>query len=111
MKPRFFSRRFTTGELGWVGLVVFVVLVDSIAWANQATGRKKDETMSIAWGRWLQSPGSRVATGIAWATLSMHLFLSWPLPGEKCLKHVVQKAVLRRYKSQLNGIPTKFPDP
>lgn len=88
---RFFSRRLTTGEKGWMGLVAYIIAVDSVAWANQATNRKKDETMSVAWGRWLQHPGSRVATGVAWAVISFHLFLSWPLPGEKTLKHVVQK--------------------
>lgn len=95
---KLFSRRLTTGEIGWVGLIGYIVLIDSIAWANQATNRRKDETMSVAWGRWLQHPGSRVATGAAWGVISLHLFLSMPLPGEKCLKHVVQKAVKRRHQ-------------
>lgn len=83
-------RKMTSGEKGWIGLVAYVLVVDSLAWANQVRGLKKDETMSVAWGRWLQHPRARYLTGIAWATMSLHLFLSWPLPGEKTLKHFVQ---------------------
>lgn len=89
-------RKLTTGEKGWLGLIAYVVTIDSIAWANQATNRRKDETMSVSWGRWLQHPKARYATGIAWGIMSLHLFLSLPLPGEKTLKHVVQK--LARWK-------------
>jgi hypothetical protein len=89
-------RKLTTGERGWIGLVAYIVAVDSVAWVNQVRDRRKDETMSVAWGRWLQRPSSRILTGIAWATVSTHLFLSWPLPGEKTLKCVVQKTFRKR---------------
>lgn len=88
-------RKLTTGEKGWIGLVVYVIGVDAIAWANQATNRRRDETMSVAWGRWLQHPASRAGVGIAWGIVSLHLFLSTPLPGEKTLKLVVQGAARR----------------
>lgn len=90
------KRRLTTGEKGWLGLVVYIFAVDSIAWKNQVRYRKKDETMSVSWGRWLQCPRNRALTGIAWVTISLHLFLSMPLPGEKTLKNFVQSAVKKR---------------
>lgn len=82
------KRTLTTGERGWIGLLAYVIAVDSIAWRNQLKG-KDDETMSLSWGRWLQFPGSRTATGFAWALITCHLFLSMPLPGGKTLKKVV----------------------
>lgn len=89
-------RKMTTGEKGWIGLVAYIVAVDSVAWVNQVRERRQDETMSVAWGRWLQNPKSRAFTGTAWAVVTLHLFLSWPLPGEKTLKFVVQRAFRRR---------------
>lgn len=82
------KRKLNTGELGWIGLVFYVIAVDSFAWRNQLKG-KNDETMSLSWGRWLQHPASRGATGIAWAVITFHLFLSTPLPGGKTLKKAV----------------------
>ena len=76
-------RKLSTGELGWVGISLFVVAVDTIAWIRQ------DETMSVSFGRWVQNPKGRAATGIAWATVSAHLFWSTPLPGAKVLKSAV----------------------
>lgn len=86
MKPH---RRLTTGELGWVGLVGYVVLVDSVAWRNQ-TKNRKDETMSVAFGRSLQNPVARIGTLLAWGMVTAHLFWSVPLPGGKTLKRLVQ---------------------
>lgn len=82
------ARKPTTGELGWFGLVAYVAIVDSVAWRNQLQG-KKDETMSLAFGRWLQNPWSRGATGLAWAVVTAHLFWSTPLPGGQTLKKIV----------------------
>lgn len=82
-------RRPTTGELGWVGLVGYVVLIDAIAWKNQ-TKNKKDETMSVAFGRSLQHPVARIGTLLAWGMVTAHLFWSVPLPGGKTLKRLVQ---------------------
>lgn len=81
-------RRLKTGERGWLGLLAYVIIIDSIAWRNQMKG-EDDETMSLSWGRWLQFPRSRAATGAAWALLTAHLFLSLPIPGQKTLKSVV----------------------
>lgn len=83
-------RRLKTGERGWLGLVAYIIVVDAIAWRNQMKG-KDDETMSLSWGRWLQFPRSRAATGFAWAFITAHLFLSLPIPGQKTLKNVVIK--------------------
>lgn len=83
-------RKLKTGERGWLGLLAYVIIVDSIAWRNQLKG-KDDETMSVAWGRWLQFPHSRAATGVAWALITGHLFLSLPIPGQRTLKNVVIK--------------------
>lgn len=79
---------FKTGEKGWLGLVAYIIIIDSIAWRNQMKG-KDDETMSLSWGRWLQFPRSRAATGLAWVLITAHLFLSLPIPGQKTLKNVV----------------------
>lgn len=84
------KRKLKTGERGWIGLLAYVIIVDSIAWRNQMKG-KDDETMSLSWGRWLQFPHSRAATGVAWALITGHLFLSLPIPGQKTLKNVVIK--------------------
>ncbi len=109
MKP--LKRKLTTGEKGWIGLVGYVIAVDSIAWKNQVNNRKKDETMSVAWGRWLQNPKSRMFTGVAWATITLHLFLSMPLPGEKTLKHFIQSSVRainkRKISRSMGGIFTR----
>lgn len=82
------KRKLTTGEKGWLGLVAYVIAVDGLAWRNQLKG-KNDETMSLSWGRWLQHPASRSATGVAWGIITLHLFLSFPLPGGKTLKKAV----------------------
>lgn len=81
-------RRLTTGEFGWIGLAFYVVLVDSIAWRRQAK-QKQDETMSVAFGRWLQHPRSRIVTGACWLLVTSHLFVSTPLPGGKTVKKFV----------------------
>lgn len=86
------TRKLTTGEKGWIGMVLYVIVVDSVAFRRQLKG-VNDETMSLSWGRWLQAPGSRAATGLAWAILSFHLFLSTPLPGGKTLKKAVSRTV------------------
>lgn len=86
------KRKLTTGEKGWIGMALYVIAVDSYAFRRQVKGYN-DETMSLSWGRWLQHPGSRAATGLAWAILTFHLFLSTPLPGGKTLKKVVTKSV------------------
>lgn len=84
-------RKLKTGERGWLGLLVYIIIIDSIAWRNQMKG-EDDETMSLSWGRWLQFPRSRAATGCVWALITAHLFLSLPIPGQKTLKNVVIKA-------------------
>ena len=96
-------RKLTSGEKGWIGLVAYIIAVDSVACVNQVRDRRKDETMSVAWGRWLQHPRHRVLTGVAWATVSLHLFLSWPLPGEKTLKYVIQRTFRKRHFNGFNG--------
>lgn len=85
-------RRPTTGEFGWIGIVLYVVGVDSIAWRNQVKG-KKDETMSVAFGRSLQHPLARIGTLFAWGLVTAHLFWSIPLPGGKTLKKLVMGIV------------------
>lgn len=85
------KRKLKTGERGWLGLLAYIIIVDSIAWRNQMKG-EDDETMSLSWGRWLQLPRSRAVTGCIWTLLTAHLFLSLPLPGQKTLKNVVIKA-------------------
>lgn len=82
------KRKWKTGERGWLGLLAYIVIVDSIAWRNQMKG-EDDETMSLSWGRWLQLPRSRAVTGCVWGLLTAHLFLSLPIPGQKTLKNVI----------------------
>ncbi len=78
-----------TGEKGWLGLVAYIFIVNSIAWRNQAKG-KDDETMSLSWARWLEFPRSKTTTCLVWAIVTGHLFLSFPLlPGQKALKNAV----------------------
>jgi hypothetical protein len=91
-------RKLKTGEKGWLGLLAYVIVVDSIAWRNQLKG-EDDETMSLSWGRWLQFPHSRAATGVAWMLITGHLFLSLPIPGQRTLKNVV----IRTKRPGLNG--------
>lgn len=83
------KRKLTTGEKGWAGLAVYVLLVDSIAWILD------QETMSCSFGKWLQKPRSRRVTGAAWMIVTTHLFFSLPLPGEKTIKKVVLKCFTR----------------
>lgn len=88
------TRKLKTGEKGWLGLLAYVIIIDTIAWRNQVKG-KDDETMSLSWGRWLQFPHSRMATGFAWALITGHLFLSLPLPGQKTLKTVATRRLAK----------------
>lgn len=88
------KRPLTTGEKGWIGLLLYVLTVDSLAWARQARG-KRDETMSVAFGRSLQRPRYRRLTVMAWMGTTAHLFWSFPLPGSQLLKRVVQRCSTR----------------
>lgn len=81
----------TTGELGWLGLVVYVVAVDSLAWRQQCKGKECGETMSVAFGKSLQHPYARIGTLAAWGVVTAHLFWSLPLPGAKSLKKFVTR--------------------
>ena len=83
------KRKLTCGEKGWIGLVTYVVAVDSIAWA------KCDETMSISFGKWLQNPRSRKVTGVAWTIVTLHLFYSLPLPYQSTLKKFVVRCTTK----------------
>ena len=82
------SKKLTTGELGWIGLTIYVVAVDSWAWKNDAKG-KPDETMSVAFGKSLQRPLTRTGTLLAWGLVTSHLFWKFPLPGTKTLRKAV----------------------
>jgi len=82
MRPR---RRLTTGELGWIGLVIYVLFVDGTAWRNQTRGQY-DETMSVSFGKSLKHPKHRIATIGAWVVVTAHLFWSLPLPGQRLVK-------------------------
>lgn len=62
------------GAAAWAAMALAVLLYD--AWAI----RTRRETMSITWGRWLQTPSSRKVCVAAWAALTSHLFISTPLP-------------------------------
>lgn len=83
------KRKLTIGEKGWAGLAAYVLLVDSLAWITE------NETMSVSFGKWLQKPRSRRVTGAAWTIVTMHLFFSFPLPGEKTVKKVVLRCFSR----------------
>lgn len=62
------------GAAAWAALALGILLYD--AWAI----RTKRETMSITFGRWLQSPGARKVAITTWAVVSAHLLWSYPLP-------------------------------
>lgn len=68
------QRRLTTGDKGWAGLFLYVLIIDSWAWYNCKVRKKGDETMTAAFGSWLMHPRSRWVTGAAWAGITLHLF-------------------------------------
>lgn len=77
------SRKSSVGELGWLGLAGYIVMVDCLAW------RRNSETMSVAFGKALKHPGHRAATILAWGIVTCHLFCSIPLPGGRSLKKLI----------------------
>lgn len=87
------KRKPTVGELGWIGLTVYVLAVDSIAW------RRNNETMSVAFGKGLQHPKARWATMAAWGVVTAHLFWRLPLP----LQNQIKSAVLHGMKEGTIG--------
>lgn len=76
-------RKITVGEWGWAGLFLYVVAVDTQAW------RHKNESMSCAFGRHLQSTKGRLWCAAIWGGLTLHLFYSLPIPGQTKLKTLV----------------------
>lgn len=67
----------------WGGLALYILGADTFLW------RKKHDSMSIQWGNWLQTPRGRTTCVAVWGTLTGHLFLGIPLPGQKTLKTAV----------------------
>lgn len=82
--------RLTVGEWGWLGLVTFIVAVDTHAW------RCKDETMSVAFGRWIQTPRGRAVCVGTWGLMTAHLFWSVPLPYQTKMKALVVQSKYER---------------
>lgn len=79
------SRKITYGEKAWAGLASYVVLADVLAW------RKDKDTMSVAFGNWVQTPHGRAACAAVWGLLTAHLWWSCPLPGQTALRNKVVK--------------------
>lgn len=73
--------RLESGDAGWVGLILYVVLFDVWQWHR---GRP---TLSICFGRWCQQRLGKVGLAVAWGSLSCHLFVGrprwWHMPERK----------------------------
>lgn len=80
------ERKIEIGDYGWIGLVGYVLLVDGAAW------RRKHQTMSMSFGRVIQSKRGRRLCLAGWALLTAHLWWSVPLPGQQILKRIVVDA-------------------
>lgn len=74
----------------WVGLGAYILGADTFLW------RRKHDSMSIQWGNWLQTPRGRTTCVVVWGTLTGHLFLGIPLPGQERFKTAVISAGTRR---------------
>lgn len=67
-------RKLTPAEKCWLGLGVYVLAADIFLW------RTENDTMSIQFSRWLQSPQGRSLCYLATGGMVMHLFWGLPLP-------------------------------
>lgn len=81
------ARKVTYGEKAWAGLAAYVLVADCLAW------HKDKDTMSVAFGAWLQTPHGKACCAAVWGLLTAHLWWSCPLPGQALLK---RKVVSRR---------------
>lgn len=63
-------RRLTIGEWGWVGLTTYIAIVDAHAL------RKKDETMSASWEKFIQTTRGRTICTAIWGVVTCHLWMS-----------------------------------
>lgn len=61
-------RKLTTGELGWIGLICYILSVDYCAF------KKDTETMSNSFGRWVSKKPGLTICGVIWTTITIHLW-------------------------------------
>lgn len=74
--------KLTSATKFWIGLVGYVLLADGILW------RRGHHTMSVQFGKWVQTRRGKLTCGAIWGGLTAHLFWSMPLPGQTTLKKV-----------------------
>lgn len=84
-------RKLTYGEKAWAGLTLYVLAADAVAW------RRDKDTMSVAFGCWVQTPHGRAACAAVWGLLTAHLWWSVPLPGQTVLKRKVVSIRVRHH--------------
>lgn len=75
--------KLTPAEKFWAGLGVYVLVADGILM------KRNHETMSVCFGRWLQTPRGRLACAGGAGALAAHLFWSVPLPGQTRFRQLV----------------------
>lgn len=75
--------KLSPGEKAWIGLGAYVLTADIILW------RTDNDTMSIQFGKWLDSDRGKALCFLATAGMIAHLFWSLPIPGQTNLKKIV----------------------
>lgn len=60
-------------ELFWIGLASYILIADMYLWRN------RKDTMSIQFGKWLETKHGKMACVAITATLVSHLFIRPPL--------------------------------
>lgn len=64
------NRKLTVGEAGWMGLVAYIVAVDSLAFSQS------NETMSNTFGRWISKNPGLLLCGAGWTAITVHLWFT-----------------------------------
>lgn len=67
-------KRMSPAETAWLGLGAYVLVADVILW------RTDRDTMSIQFGRWLETKAGRDLCLLCTAGMVAHLFWGLPLP-------------------------------
>ena len=77
------KRKLTPAEICWVGLGLGVLTTDAFLI------RRNCETMSICFGRWVQSSRGRMLCAAGTGAIIAHLFWSVPFPGQTRFRQLV----------------------
>lgn len=72
--------KFTPAEKAWLGLGFYILGADVVLW------RTSKDTMSIQFGKWIETKPGRMVCLLATAGMAAHLWWGLPLPFQARLR-------------------------